>query len=324
MFKLNYTGQLEKKPITQVFQETLTNMIQTDPKVVHLDADLMLHTGVLDVQKKHPERVINCGIQEANMIGVAAGMSAVGLKPFTHSFAAFTSRRVFDQLFLSIGYAKKSAHIIATDAGIRQSFNGGTHMVFEDIAMMRTIPNAYVFDITDSVMFTSLIRDTKDLEGLYYFRTSAQQCDITAVYEEGSDFTIGKGNVLREGKDATIIACGLLVSVALEAAKLLESKGISVRVVDMFTIKPIDEELVIDCAKKTGAIVTAENHTVYGGLGSAVSEVLSEQYPAPLLRVGVKDEFGEVGPYDYLKERFGFTPQNLAANVQKAIALKSK
>lgn len=322
MFQLNYTGQLENKPITQVFKDTLEDMIQTDPKVVHLDADLMLLLGVLDVHKKFPDRVINCGIQEANMIGVAAGMSAVGLKPYTHSFAAFTSRRVFDQLFLSIAYAKKSAHIIASDPGIKQAFNGGTHMVFEDIALMRTIPNAYVFDITDSAMYSFLIRATKDLKGLYYFRTPTS--NVTSVYAEGSEFTIGKGNILREGRDATIIACGLLVSVALEAAKLLESEGISVRVVDMFTIKPLDEALVIDCVKKTGAIVTAENHSVYGGLGSAVSEVLSEQYPAPLIRVGVKDEFGEVGPESYLRERFGFTPQNLAANVIKAIALKSK
>ena len=323
MFKVNYTGELEKKPITEAFKDTLVNMICTDPKVVFLDADLMLASGVLQASKEYPDRILNCGIAESNMIGVAAGMSAVGMKPYTHSFAAFTSRRVFDQIFISLAYAKKSARIIGSDPGIRQEFNGGTHMVFEDIAMMRAIPNACIFDVADSVMFTFLIRDTKDLEGVYYFRTP-ESSKITSVYAEGSKFTIGKGNVLREGTDATIIACGLMVSVAIEAAKLLELESISVRVVDMFTIKPIDEELVIDCAKKTGAIVTAENHSVYGGLGSAVSEVLSEQYPAPMLRVGVKDEFGEVGPESYLRERFGFTPQSLVDNVKKVITLKSK
>ncbi len=321
MFKMNYTGELEKKPAHEIFEKTLVNMIEEDPKVVYVDADLMSATGALNARKKYPQRILNTGIQEANMVGVAAGMSILGFKPYIHSFAAFVTRRAFDQLFISVAYGNGSIHVIGSAPGILQAYNGGTHMTFEDIAMMRTIPKAYIFDATDSVMFNSLIRDTKDLKGVYYYRMPLIS-EIVSVYDEGSEFTIGKGNILVEGKDATIIACGPLVSVSLEAAKLLAAENIFIRVVDMFTIKPIDEELVIECAKKTGVIVTAENHSVYGGLGSAVSEVLSEKYPIPLLRVGVKDEFGEVGPLSYLMERYEFAPENLAANVKKAISLK--
>lgn len=318
MIHLNYTGELEKKPVA--LASVLEELIQHDPKVVYIDADLMLLTNVLDLYKAYPDRVFNTGIQEANMVGVAAGLSLLGFKPYIHSFAAFISRRAFDQLFLSIAYAHKSVRVIGSEPGIRQEFNGGTHMCFEDIALMRSIPNATIFDVTDSTMFYSLLRQTKDLHGIYYFRMPFK--NILEVYGEDTDFTIGKGIVLKNGTDATIIACGLLVTVALEAAKLLEKENISVRVVDMFTVKPLDEELVIHCAASTGAIVTAENGTVYGGLGSAVSEVLSAHYPIPVIPVGVKDEFGEVGPESYLRERFGFTPENLVVNVKKAISLK--
>ena len=318
MIQLNYTGELEKNPVA--LAGVLEDLIQADPKVVYIDADLMLLTNVVDIYRKYPDRVFNTGIQEANMVGVAAGLSLLGFKPYIHSFAAFASRRAFDQLFLSIAYADKSVRMIGSEPGIRQEFNGGTHMCFEDIPLMRTIPHSTIFDVTDSTMFYSLLRQTKDLHGLYYFRMPFK--NIVAVYQEGSEFTIGKGIQLQEGSDATIIACGLLVTVALEAAKLLKKENISVRVVDMFTVKPIDEELVIDSAKATGAIVTAENGSVYGGLGSAVSEVVSENYPVPVMHIGVKDEFGEVGPESYLRERFGFTPENIAANVKKAINLK--
>jgi transketolase len=320
MMNLAYTGEMEKKTVQEVFAQTLEELIKKDPEVVYIDADLMLLTGVKDIYKKYPKRVLNTGIQEANMASLAAGMSVLGLKPYIHSFAAFASRRTFDQLFMA-AYGESNIRVIGSEPGIRQEYNGGTHMTFEDITLMRSIPNATVIDVTDSAMFSSLLWQTKDLPGMFYMRMPFK--NVIRVYEEGSEFEIGRGIILKEGTDATIIACGLLVTVALQAAKLLQNEGVSVRVVDMFTVKPLDEELTVNCAKKTGAVVTAENASVYGGLGSAVSEVLGEKYPVPVLHVGVKDEFGEVGPESYLRERFGFTPENLAEKVRLAIAAKN-
>ncbi len=317
---LAYTGEMEKKTVQEVFAQTLEDLIKKDPEVVYIDADLMLLTGVKDIYKKYPKRVLNTSIQEANMASLAAGMSVLGLKPYIHSFAAFATRRAFDQLFMA-AYGESNIRVIGSEPGIRQEYNGGTHMTFEDVTLMRCVPNATVIDVTDSAMFSSLLRQTKDLPGIFYMRMPFK--NVIQVYKENADFEIGRGIVLREGTDATIIACGLLVTVALEAAKLLQNEGVSVRVVDMFTIKPLDEDLVVDSAKKTGAIVTAENASVYGGLGSAVSEVLDENYPVPVLHVGVGDEFGEVGPESYLRERFGFTPENLAEKVRSVIAVKN-
>jgi transketolase len=321
MMKFDYTGQLEKNTVQEVLAQTLEELLNADPKVAYIDADLMLLTGLLGLYKKYPKRVFNTGIQEANLVALAAGMSCTGLKPYIHGFAAFVARRAFDQLFMA-AYGKPNLRVIGSEPGLRQEYNGGTHMTFEDVALMRTIPNSTVIDVTDSTMFASLLRQTKDLTGLYYFKMPFK--NVVAVYADRTDFTIGKGIQLVDGKDATIIASGLLVSVALEAAALLKKENISIRVVDMFTIKPLDEALTVNCAKQTGAIVTAENASVYGGLGSAVSEVLTEQFPVPVLHVGIRDEYGEVGPESYLRKRFGFTPDNLLRQVKKAIALKKK
>jgi len=185
---------------------------------------------------------------------------------------------------------------------------------------MRTVPNAHIFDIVDGVQFNKLISKTVDMKGIYYYRTPL--ADNIAVYDEDTEFEIGKGIVLREGNDASIIACGRLVTISLQAAELLEEEGIHVRVVDMFTIKPLDEALVLKCAQETGAIVTAENHSVYGGLGAAVAEFLGENDPTVVERIGTRDEFGEVGSEAYLRERFGFTPEKIAERVKEAIAKK--
>lgn len=193
-------------------------------------------------------------------------------------------------------------------------------MAFEDIAMMRTVPNCKIFDIVDGIQFNRLLSKTVDMQGIYYYRTPL--ADNIAVYDEDTEFEIGKGIVLREGRDASIIACGRLVTISLQAANLLAAEGIEVTVVDMFTVKPLDEELVLKCAKETGAIVTAENHSVYGGLGAAVAEYLSENTPTIVERIGTRDEFGEVGSEEYLRERFGFTPEKIVERVKKAIAKK--
>lgn len=322
MVKTIYNGEYEKKAITDQFVENLGEMLEKDPDVIYLDADLMFAfgAGLWDLGDKYPERVIRCGIAEGNMVGTAAAMSVMGMKPIIHSFASFVTRRAFDQIFLSGAYGRKTLNIIGSEPGYKQTYWGGTHMAFEDIAMMRTVPNAYIFDIVDGVQFNKLLRKTVDMQGIYYYRTPL--ADNIAVYDETSEFEIGKGIVLKEGTDAAIIACGRLVTISLQAAELLEKEGIHVRVVDMFTIKPLDEELVKKCAEETGAIVTAENHSVYGGLGSAVAEYLGENDPTIVERIGTRDEFGEVGSEEYLRGRFGFTPEKIAERVKEAIARK--
>ena len=254
------------------------------------------------------------------MIGVAAGLSAMGMKPYVHSFATFSTRRCFDQIFLSVGYAKNHVKIFGTDPGVAATSNGGTHMCIEDLTLMRVVPGATVMEFTDSVMADNLVRKVKDVPGVVYLRTVRKRA--VGIYEKGSDFEIGKGVLLRDGCDATVFACGMLVAVALDAAELAEKEGISLRVVDMFSIKPIDKDMIIESVAKTGAVVTAENHSVIGGLGSAVAEVMSENCPAPLVRFGVQDSYGEVGDEAYLMERFGFTPENLLQAVKTAISRK--
>lgn len=285
MAKIIYNGEYEKKAITDQFVENLGGMLEKDPDVIYLDADLMFAfgAGLWDLGDKYPERVIRCGIAEANMVGTAAAMSVMGMKPIIHSFASFITRRAFDQIFLSGAYGRKTLNIIGSEPGYKQTYWGGTHMAFEDIAMMRTVPNAHIFDIVDGVQFNKLISKTVDMKGIYYYRTPL--ADNIAVYDEDTEFEIGKGIVLREGNDASIIACGRLVTISLQAAELLEEEGIHVRVVDMFTIKPLDEALVLKCAQETGAIVTAENHSVYGGLGAAVAEFLGENDPTVVERL---------------------------------------
>ncbi len=295
-------------------------MMDADPEVVYLDADLMNSMGTLKLGKARPDRCFECGIAEANMAGVAGGMSATGCKPFVHTFGAFAGRRCYDQVFISIGYAQQHAVIVGTDAGVTAAFNGGTHMPFEDIALYRAMPGATVIDVADATAFEAALWMCKDNPGVNYIRTGRK--NNVAVYGEGSEFKIGKANVLRDGKDCAIVACGLMVAEALGAAKILEAEGIDVAVIDPVTIKPLDKDTILSYAKKCGCIVTAENANVTGGLGAAVSEFLSETCPTLITRVGVMDEFGEVGDEAYLRERFGLTKENLAQKVRETVKKK--
>lgn len=292
-----------------------------DPKFIYLDADLMSSIGTKKWADSHPVQAYNVGVAEANMIGIAAGLSASGLKPLVHTFGPFASRRCYDQVFLSVGYAKNNVVIIGSDAGVTAGFNGGTHMPFEDVALYRAIPHATIIDVTDSAMLESLLPKLLELPGVKYVRLGRKE--VLNVYGENADFEIGKAAVVREGKDVTIFACGIMVAEALKAAEVLEAEGISASILDMFSIKPIDKEAVIAYAKKTGAVVTAENHNVIGGLGSAVSDVLALNCPTPLEMVGVQDEFGEVGPQDYLQTRFGLTPEKIVEKVKAVLARKA-
>jgi len=317
---LRYTGGAPEAELLELFGPTMEELFAIDDKVIYLDADLMGSLRTQQLWKKYPERVFNCGIQEANMVGVAAGLFLAGYKPYIHSFAPFITRRVFDQVFLSVGYGHKRVHLIGSDAGIMATDNGGTHMCFEDIALMRTIPNALIVDVTDAAMFTCLLKETRDWDGVAYFRTARR--NVPDIYTKDTVFEAGRGKVLTQGEDVTIAASGIMVATALQAAAGLREEGIYARVVDPVTIKPLDEALMLTCAQETGAVVTAENHGVSGGLGGAVAEFLSERLPVPVLRVGVRDAFGQVGSEAYLRKQFHLRVEDIVGQVHRALTMK--
>jgi transketolase len=318
--KLADKNDIEKIDMRDVYCRKIVEMMKEDSRVYALDADLLNSIGLGGFQKELPDRIIDCGIQEANMVGVAAGMSATGLIPFVHTFGVFATRRVYDQVFLSCGFSKWNVKIVGSDPGINAAYNGGTHMPFEDAGIMRNVPNAVILEPTDGTMLENIITQVKDSYGLHYIRLTRR--GSRKVYNEGSEFDIGKAAEICDGKDVTIIACGYCVVEAINAAGILKGKGISAKVIDMFTIKPIDKETIVRAATETGAIVTAENHSIINGLGSAVAEVLGENIPVPLERVGVKDEFGEVGDVEYLAKRFGIKAENIAEAALRAIGRK--
>jgi transketolase len=310
----------EEVEMRKVYVETLIGLGKKNRQVMALEADLMSCLGTKAFGERYPDRYINCGIQEANMFGVAAGLSATGKIPFAHTFATFSTRRACDQIFMSCAYAKLNVKIIGSDPGITASLNGGTHMPFEDIGIMRTIPGMAVIEPSDTVMLRDILTKIAEKYGTHYIRMARRT--VTKIYEAGSEFEIGKAVQIRDGSDLTIIAAGFCVAEAIKAAAILAKQGISARVIDMFTIKPIDQEAVIKAAVATGAIVTAENHNILNGLGSAVAEVLAENRPTPLERVGVQDVFGEVGPVDYLARRFELTAGDIVKKVERVLKRK--
>ena len=322
--KFGVTDKLfsDGKEMRAAFCETMIKLAKEDERIILLDCDLMGAMGTKPFKAAFPERTIDCGIQENDMFSIAAGLSTEGKIPFAHTFGVFASRRSCDQITISCAYAKQNVKIIGSDPGITAALNGGTHMAFEDLGIMRTIPDITVVEPTDCVMLTNLIPKIAAAYGVYYVRLVRRGCEN--VYTEGSDFDIGRANLLREGTDVTIIAMGYCVAQAMEAARTLAAEGISAEVIDMFTLKPIDREAIIRSAKKTGAVVTAENHNINGALGSAVAEVLCESAPAPLVRIGMRDRFGIVGLRDDLAERFGLNAKGIAAGVREVIAKKVK
>ncbi len=311
--------QMDSEKLGGIYISTLVDIGKKDARVVSLEADLMKAVGT-GFKDAFPERTFDCGVQEANMVGVAVGMSAAGMVPFAHSFGTFITRKAYDQIFISAAYGKLNVKLMGSDPGIAAAYNGGTHMPFEDMGLMRLVPNATIIDIADRAMMVDVMRQVKDIFGVHYLRFP--RCAVKRVYQDGARFTIGKGIELREGRDATIIASGLLVSEALDAAEELEKEGIHVKVVDMFTCKPIDRELIVKCAEETGAIVTAENHNYLNGLGSAVAEVLAENRPVPMERIGSRDRFGEVGSQEYLMKAFEMTADDMKKKVRRAIERK--
>lgn len=313
-------GEKDATEMRKAYCQCMMEMAERDPRIVALDADLMSAMGMKPFAEKYPNQMVDCGIQEANMIGVACGLAVQGKIPFAHTFAPFCTRRACDQIFLSAAYNRANVKIIGSDPGITAAYNGGTHMPFEDMGIMRGIPTMTVIEPTDITMLKALLPQMAATEGVMYMRLVRK--DVKKVYEPGSTFDIGKAALLRPGRDVMLIASGYCVSEALTAADMLQQEGIKAGVIDMFTWKPLDTEAVLEAAAVCGAVVTAENHNVINGLGAAVAEVLVQNHPVPMEMVGVKDEFGEVGPVSYLRERFGLTAESIAAAARRAVMRK--
>ena len=304
----------------EAYGKALVELGQENPKIVVLDADLSKSTKTSDFAKAFPERFFNMGIAEQNLMGVAAGLSTVGKIPFASTFAVFAAGRAFEIIRNSICYPKLNVKIAATHAGLTVGEDGASHQAIEDLALMRVLPNMQVFVPADAAQTRAIVRKAAEIEGPVYIRLG--RSGVPEVFSPDFRFEPGRGTVLKEGKDVTIVALGIMTAKALEAAKMLEAEGIAARVVDMASLKPIDRELLVESARLTGAVVTAEEHSVIGGLGSAVAEVLSEEYPVPVVKVGVKDVFGESGTPSALLEKYGLTARDIVAAVQKALTLK--
>lgn len=306
------------KELRAVFVETLQEIMKENKKVVALEADLGGASGFTKIKKTNPEQFIQVGIAEANMVGVAAGMSMRGYIPFLHTFAPFTTRRALDQVFLEGAYAKNTINIYGSDPGVCVGANGGTHNTFEDIAIMRAIPNALVVAPADEVQLAWTIRECAKMEGVHYIR--ANRKGNPTMYAEGSTFEFGKGNVIREGSDVLLVSMGEMLSIAYNAAEKLAAEGISVEVIDMFTLKPFDAELIKKEIAGKKLVVTFENHSVINGLGSAVADVLAEEGAGiPLKKIGAKDVFGQVGSYGYLCKAFGLTEENIIETIKDGL-----
>lgn len=313
-------ADIVKKATRQSYGEALVKLAQTNEKVIVFDADLAGATKTGMFKKACPERFFDCGIAEANMMVAAAGASTCGLIPFASTFAMFASGRAFEQVRNSIGYPHLNVKIGATHAGVSVGEDGATHQCNEDIALMRTIPGMTVICPADDIEAQAAVFSAAEYQGPVYLRFSR----LASPVFNGPDykFQMGKGVTLREGSDVTIVATGLLVYEAIQAADLLASQGISARVINIHTIKPIDKELLIKAARETGAIVTAEEHSVIGGLGAAVAEAIGEDCPVPIVRIGVQDSFGHSGKGGELLTEFGLCADNIVAQVKKALTLK--
>lgn len=310
-----------KKATRESYGEALRDLAEDYKELVVLDADLAAATKTGIFKKAYPDRFFDCGIAEANMMGVAAGLAACGKIPFASTFAMFAAGRAYEIVRNSIGYPHLNVKIGATHAGISVGEDGATHQCNEDIALMRTIPGMTIINPCDDVEARSAVKAALDFNGPVYMRFG--RLAVPVINDpENYTFELGKGVTLRDGSDVTIVATGLMVNEALEASKALEKDGISARVVNIHTIKPLDKELICKCAAETGVIVTAEEHSVIGGLGSAVAEAVTESCPVPVVKIGVNDEFGHSGPAVDLLKEFGLSADNITAKVKEAVKLK--
>ncbi|HWJ02140.1 MAG TPA: transketolase family protein [Verrucomicrobiae bacterium] len=302
------------------YGQTLARLGEQYQEIVVLDADLSKSTKTADFGKKFPERFINVGIAEANLMAISAGLAAAGKIPFASTFAIFATGRGFEQIRNSIAYPKLNVKIAATHAGISVGEDGGSHQAIEDVSLMRSLPNMTVVVPADATETARVIEAAVEYKGPMYIRLG--RLDQPVILPEDYQFELGKAVVLREGWDCAVFANGLMVGLALEAAEQLAKEGIEIAVVNVATVKPLDVATIVEVSKRAGAVVTAEEHSIIGGLGSAVAEALSENAPVPMERLGVRDSFGESGaPYDLL-EKYGLTAGNIAATVKKAMQKK--
>lgn len=303
------------------YGKALASLATVNENIVVLDADLSKSTKTADFKAVCEERFFNMGIAEGNMMGVAAGLATCGKIPYVSTFAMFAAGRAFEQIRNSIGYTHLNVKICATHAGLTVGEDGASHQAIEDLALMRTIPGMTVICPADAVETEAAIKAIADFNGPCYVRLG--RAGVNVINDKDTyKFEIGKGVTLSEGNDVTIVATGIMVDVALEAKEILASKGINARIINIHTLKPIDSELLINAAKETGAIITVEEHSIIGGLGSAVSEVICEEYPVPVLKVGVRDVFGESGLPNQLLEKYGLTASSVVEKAEKAISLK--
>ena len=293
----------------------------SDHRIVVLDADLSKSTKTEMFQKEYPERFVNCGIAEANMMSVAAGLASCGKTVFASSFAMFAALRAFEQIRNSICYPKLNVKIAASHAGVTVGEDGATHQCLEDLGVMRTLPNMVVINPADAVETEKAVKAAIDYQGPVYIRVG--RAAVPVIFGEDYDFQIGKGVTVRDGSDVTVVATGIMVNEALKAAEKLEQQGIHVRVINISTIKPIDSEIIVKAARETGAIVTAEEHNINGGLGSAVSEVLVENHPIPMARIGTRDVFGCSGKPQELMEKYHLTENDIITKIAEVLKKKA-
>jgi transketolase len=309
----------QTKEMRAAYVDTLMALAEKNENIVVLEADLMSCTNTGVFKKAYPDRFFNVGIAEANMIGIASGLSTLGKIPFASSFGCFSSRRVFDQFFLSANYAKLNVKLTGTDPGVTAAFNGGTHMPFEDLALMRVVPGLTIVEPSDPVSCAAFVRLMAEDYGCHYLRMPRKP--VPYLYQENETFKFGKAKLLKEGKDLCFVALGsLMVNQALKACESLAASGISAGVLDVLTLKPIDCNAIIEQADRVRAIISAENAQIAGGLGGAVAEILAENgCRCKFARIGIRDEFGEVGTQDYLTDRFGLDVGSLVKKAQELL-----
>ncbi len=303
----------------QVYASCLAELMEKDRHVCVLDADLAKASGTRGLYERFPKQMFDCGVAEQDMASIAAGLSSYGFKPWIESFTPFASRRICDQIAISISYAKRNVKIVGTDPGISAELNGGTHMSMEDIGVLRSIPGVVIFEPVDAVQLRAAMPVLNEYDGPVYVRLFRKE--LPDVFEEGYQFDLFKADLLKEGRDLTIFVSGFQTKHVLDVVPELKEAGIDAEVINIHTIKPIDRESVIASARKTGAVLTVENHNVIGGLHSAVLEALAEE-KIPAVAVGVPDRFGEVGKMPYLEKVLGMTKEDIVAAAKKAVSLK--
>ena len=309
------------REMREVFASSLKQMMEQDSRVVLVDADLAKASGTTGIHAAFSDRALDCGVAEANMVSVAAGLASYGYIPFITTFAPFATRRVCDQLAISVCYARQNVKIVGTDPGVSAELNGGTHMGLEDIGVIRSLVGMVIFEPVDAVQLEQAMPILRDYDGPVYIRLHRKA--LPDVFPADYRFDLFSADTIREGRDVTIFASGILVQESLQALELLKQEGIEAELINIHTIKPIDREAVVRSARKTGCVVTAENHSTIGGLYSAVAEVLSAECPTVMQAIGMDNAFGEVGKLPYLMERFHLTKEDIARAAKSVIAKKN-